>query len=57
MSMYPVKDLMTLWSQEKLTDQQAIGQLIQNFLAFFTRLTQLEKRLQALEQRLPDTKS
>lgn len=57
MSMYPIKDLMTLWSQEKLTVEQAIGQIIQNLLTYFTRLNQLEKRLQALEQQASTIKS
>jgi hypothetical protein len=48
---------MILWSQEKLTVEQAIVQLIQNLLAYFTRLNQLEKRLQVLEQQTPNIKS
>jgi hypothetical protein len=50
MSMYPIKDLLSLWSQGKLLAEQAIGQIIQHALSLSNRLAQVEKRLQALEQ-------
>jgi len=57
MSMHPLNELLTRWSQAKLTVEQAIGQLIQHQLAFTEHLNALEKRLRALEQPAPTPKS
>lgn len=56
MSMYPIQELLSLWAQGKLGAEQAIGQLIQHILTLSNRLTQVEKRLQALERLSPSTK-
>lgn len=56
MSMYPIKELLSLWAQGKLLAEQAIGQIIQHLLTLSNRLTQVEKRLQALEQQPPNVK-
>ncbi len=53
MSMYPIKELLSLWAQGKLLTEQAIGQIMQHILNLSTRLAQVEKRLQALEQPPP----
>lgn len=50
MSMYSLKELLSLWSQGKLLAEQAIGQIIQHVLSLSNRLTQVEKRQQTLEQ-------
>lgn len=53
LSTYPIKDVLALWSQEKLTPEQAIGQLILNLLEVVSRLQQVEQRLRTLEKSAP----
>ena len=53
MAMYPPKELDLLWRQDRLTAEQAVGQLIQHFLDQQQRITELEKRVRQLEQRTP----
>lgn len=38
MSMYPIKELLSLWAQGKLLTEQAIGQIMQHILNLSTRL-------------------
>jgi len=45
MGTYSLEELIRLWRQEKLTPEQAIGQIL-------LLLRELQRRLQELEQRL-----
>lgn len=51
MSTYPVKTLLDLWKQSKLTVEQAVGYLIQNLSALVQQIKELEQRSQQLEQK------
>lgn len=49
MSKYSVKELLSLWAKAELTNEQAIGHLIQNLVASTERIDQLERRIRLLE--------
>ncbi len=50
MSTYSIQELLDLWAQSRLTAEQAVGHLIQNFVGLAKRLSRLEDRIKALEQ-------
>ena len=54
MATYTIPDLISRWAKGELTADQAIGHLMQNFLAVVTRQTDLEKRVRVLEALLAD---
>ena len=52
MSTYSVVELLQKWKLGELTAEQALGYLLQNMSALVQRLTDAEKRIQHLEQRM-----
>ena len=44
MSTYSVEHLLTLWKQEAITAEQAIGHLLQHIALLYERLRVVEKR-------------
>jgi len=52
MSTYSVPELLQKWTLGELTAEQALGYLLQNMSALLQRLTEAEKRIQQLEQRM-----
>ncbi len=44
MSAYPLKDVIKLWGAEKLTQEQAIGQILLLLQGLQKRLDELERR-------------
>ncbi|HMN28530.1 MAG TPA: hypothetical protein PKE45_10285 [Caldilineaceae bacterium] len=50
MSTYPIADLLRRWSLGELSDQQAIGHLLQHVLALTNQVAALERRLRQPEQ-------
>lgn len=44
MSNYDLKQLITMWQREKLTPEQAIGQVLLHLEALANRIGELEKR-------------
>ena len=50
MAAYDLDQLLKLWATEKLTTEQAIGQLIQQLLDLDARIGQLERRMENLRQ-------
>jgi hypothetical protein len=52
MSTYTIPELWQKWKLGELTAEQALGYLLQNMPALLQRQTEMEKRLQHLEQRL-----
>jgi len=50
MSTYATTELLQRWKQQTLTQEQAIGQLLQHIDELKQRLTELEQRLRQLEQ-------
>ena len=56
MATYATAELLHRWKQQTLTQEQAIGQLLQHIDALQQRLAELEQRLRAVEQpRSPGT--
>jgi len=47
MNTYSVEHLLTLWKQEAITAEQAIGHLLQHIALLYERLRTLEKREKA----------
>lgn len=45
MSTYPLRKLLSLWAQGKLTVERAIGHMLQHLVALEQRTSQLEQRL------------
>ena len=57
MATYPTAELLQRWKQQTLTQEQAIGQLLQHIDELKQRLTELEQRLRQLEQQRPPGKA
>ncbi len=53
MATYATAELLQRWKQQTLTEEQAIGQLLQHIDELNQRLTELEQRLRLLEQQRP----
>ena len=53
MSTHSIHELLSLWAKGELTVDQAVGHLMQNFLALFQRQTDIEQRLRRLEGTRP----
>ncbi|MCA9957805.1 MAG: hypothetical protein KC413_05450 [Anaerolineales bacterium] len=53
MSSYDLKQLVTMWQREKLTPEQAIGQVLLHLEVLAARLGELEKRVET-HRRAPD---
>jgi hypothetical protein len=49
-STYPIPDLLHLWDRDKLTTEQAIGQLLQHLADLAKRLAEVERRLEQLAE-------
>ena len=49
-STYTLAELLRKWGRNELTTEQAIGHFLQHLIAFATRLSEIEKRLHALEE-------
>lgn len=49
MATYTTAELLHRWKQQTLTQEQAIGQLLQHIDTLSQRLTELEQRLRALD--------
>jgi hypothetical protein len=52
MSTYSLPDLLQRWSLGELSDEQAIGHLLQHLLTLSQRLAEAEKCIRSLEQQL-----
>lgn len=50
MAAYELEQLLKLWASEKLTTEQAVGQLMQQLLILDTRIGQLERRFEKLHR-------
>jgi len=50
MATYATAELLQRWKQQTLSQEQAIGQLLQHIDALQQRLAELEQRLRAVEQ-------
>jgi hypothetical protein len=50
MGKYKLEDLLDLWDAEKVTPEQAIGQIIQHLLELRAQLYEAENRLRELER-------
>lgn len=46
MNPYELKEVLKMWEQEKLTPEQAIGQMLLHLQALAQRLGQVEQRLE-----------
>ena len=57
MATYTTAELLHRWKQQTLTQEQAIGQLLQHIDALSQRLTELEQRLRQLDQQHPPSKA
>ena len=51
MATYELETIIKLWEVEKLTAEQAIGQMLQLFQELKGQLREVEKRLRELERR------
>ena len=51
--MYEWLELIKLWERDQVTEIQVIGQLLKHGEAQQARLTELQRRLEQVEQRLP----
>jgi hypothetical protein len=47
MSTYPLDELLTVWKQERITTEQAIGYLLQHMVMLYERQRVLEQRMAA----------
>ncbi len=47
MSTYSVEQLLTIWKQENMTAEQAVGHLLQHLALVYERVRVLERRLAA----------
>ena len=56
MATYATAELLQRWKQQPLTQEQAIGQLLQHINELKQRLTELDQRLRLLEQQRPPSK-
>jgi ubiquinone biosynthesis protein UbiJ len=56
MATYPTAELLQRWKQQTLTQEQAIGQLLQHIDELKQRLAELDQRLRQLEQQRPPSK-
>ena len=54
MAAYELEKIIELWEVEKLTTEQAIGQMLQLFQELKRQLREVEKRLRELERRQGD---
>lgn len=50
MATYPLPDLLSMWENDRLTPEQAIGHLLQTVKALAQRLAEAERRIRQLEQ-------
>jgi hypothetical protein len=46
MSAYDLNQLLRLWTADKLTSEQAIGQIIQQIQALSERISELERKVE-----------
>jgi hypothetical protein len=53
MSTHAIHELLSLWSKGELAAEQAVGHLMQNFLALSQRQTAIEQRVRRLEGARP----
>lgn len=56
MAAYSLDELMKRWTADKLTTEQAIGQLLQQVQLLSDRVGELERRLEAARPRQPGGK-
>jgi flagellar biosynthesis chaperone FliJ len=54
MGKYKLENLLDLWEAEKVTPEQAIGQIIQHLLELRGQLYEAENRLRELERQKED---
>lgn len=45
MGMYALDELLTLWKHERVTEEQAIGHILQHLEAVYERLREVERRV------------
>ena len=45
MSTYSIEQLLTIWKQDNMTAEQAVGHLLQHLAMVYERLGVLEKRM------------
>ena len=57
MSTYTTAELLQRWKQQTLTQEQAIGQLLQHIDELKQRMTEFDQRLRLLEQQRPPSKA
>lgn len=50
MSKYEVNALLSMWAQDKLTVEQAVGQILQHLQALLGRVGQVEKQVEQLRR-------
>ena len=50
MSKYEVNTILSMWAQDKLTVEQAVGQILQHLQALLGRLGQVEKQVEQLRR-------
>ena len=55
MSTYSIPTLLSLWRQNEVTAEQAIGYALQHIAALTERMTDLEKRFRHVEQPRTET--
>jgi hypothetical protein len=53
MSAYDLNQLLRLWTADKLTAEQAIGQIIQQIQALSERVNELERKMEQGSQSRP----
>ena len=56
MATHTPPDLRQRWGRGELTDQQAIGHLLQHLLIIYERLDEIEKRLRQPDAVRPETR-
>ncbi len=52
MSVEPIKDVISLWRQKKITEVQVIGKILLWYLNLYTEHLQLKAQISRLESRL-----
>jgi len=57
MATYTTAELLQRWKQQTLTQEQAIGQLLQHIDELKQRMTEFDQRLRLLEQQRPPSKA
>ena len=50
MSKYEVNTILSMWAQDKLTVEQAVGQILQHLQALLGRIGQIEKQVEQLRR-------